>query len=140
MAAVTENIIDAIVTRLNAGSFTTSFTAAKRLFPRFKLENVNATIVDLYAGGVDYEKQDRAGTYFKSYEVKLVILSPLTADNNAAISPFLLLAEEVINDLSGRTMADRPLTEIETDDLVNFELVQTAGLISISINLIYKGI
>ena len=92
MAAVSETLIDAIVTRLNAGTFTTSFTAAKRLFPRFKLEDITATVVDVFAGGVEFSKIDRAGNYLKSYEIKLVVLSPLTANTNAALSPFLELS------------------------------------------------
>lgn len=139
MAAVSETLIDAIVTRLNAGTFTTSFTAAKRLFPRFKLEDITATVVDVFAGGVEFSKLDRAGNYLKSYEIKLVILSPLTANTNAALSPFLELSEEIKNDLATRTMSGLPLVEIETDDSINFELVQTAGLISILINLTYRG-
>lgn len=140
MAAVSETIIDAIVTRLNAASFTETFTASKKLFPRVELENISATVIDIYAGSVEYTKQNRAADYQKTYEIKLVVLSPLTADTNAAISPFLELAEEVKADLSTQLMAGLPLVEIESDDSINFELIQTAGLISILINLKYRGL
>ena len=139
MACVSESIIDDLVTRLNAATFSTTITASKRLFPRFELENINSTLVDLYIGGTEYVKEDRAGSYLKSYEVKLVILSPLTADTNAALSPLLQLAEDIKNDLAGRAMNSLPLVEINSDDPINFDLVQTSGLVSIIINLIYKG-
>lgn len=139
MPAVSENVIDAVVTRLNASTFTTSFTASKRLFPRFQLENISATVVDVFPGSVEYVKLDRAGSYLKTYEIKLVILSPLTADNNAALSPFLLLAEEIKDDLAGQLMTGLPLVEIETDDAFNFDLVETAGLVTYQITLFYKG-
>ncbi len=140
MASVQENIINDVVTRLNAATFTTALTASKRLFPRFKLENITATIVDVYPGPVEYVKQDRAGNYLKGYEIRLVLLSPLTADTNAALSPFLVLSEEIKNDLAGRNMAGLPLSQIDSDEFLNFELVQTAGLVSIEINLTYQGI
>ena len=140
MASVQENIINDVVTRLNAATFTTALTASKRLFPRFKLENITATIVDVYPGPVEYVKQDRAGNYLKGYEIRLVLWAPWPADTNAAGSRFLVLPEQKKHDLAGRNMAGLPLSQIDSDEFLNFELVQTAGLVSIEINLTYQGI
>lgn len=139
MSAVVD-IIDAVVTRLNAATFSESFTATKRHFPRRDHEDIDALIVDVYPGTEQWAKLDRNGSYLKTYEINVVVEAPVPSDANDELEPYINLVEEIKNDLvDQKRMASRNLVEVEQEAVYSSDFLELNGLFLAVITFKFKG-
>ena len=139
------NIADAVLTRLNAATFTSSFTAEKRLFPRFEMEGIDSLSVDVYGASEEWERETRSGVYTRAYDVAVVVDSPVqqsaTLPNlNSSIESLIDLLEEIKNDLAGRTMDGCPLIEIAQDEPFDSQFFHEFGFFHSVLIFKYKAI
>ena len=136
MSSIAEQIVDDIVTRLGAASFTTSVTPGKRLFQRSEREALSDPIASVSVGPEQWEKSDRSGTFLKTYEVEVVVAA---ACSDSQVGTYMELAEEIKEDLATRKMASLPLVGIEQEEPYDEDRLHQSGQFSARITFIYRG-
>jgi hypothetical protein len=104
------DIADAVVTRLNAGSYGASFTAARAYVPTFKLEDlatlrVSVVIKDWSGTPVARRLQDNRHT------IDIGVQQRIDPADTAAVDALLTLCEAIVDDFLGDTRLDS-LTEV----------------------------
>jgi len=139
------DITNAVVSRLNAATFTLSFTAESRLFPRFEMDGIDSLLVSVYGANESWERESRSGVYSKAYDVHVVIDSPVqqsaTQTNlNSSVESLIDLGEEIKLDLAVRQMDNSPLVEIEHDEPFDSQFFHEFGFFHSVITFRYKGI
>ena len=137
-------IVDDIVTRLNTLSLAKAFSAQKRLFPRLEYRDIDDLIVDVFASGQAWERENRCGTHNKSYEITVIVAAPInqsqtTANMNTELEGFIDFCEAVKEDLAPLRMNGFVLQEITQDEPFDFAGLQEMGLFFSLITLEYKG-
>lgn len=134
------DLINATVTRLNAGSFSESFTAEKRLLPRRELEDITALMVDVFPGSEEWERQARSGVFTKTHNVSIAIQAPITSDANATFETYLALADEILADLSSITnLGGRLIDGFEREGPYSYDFAETLGVFLTMITIRFKG-
>ena len=134
------NLADAVVARLNTATLSQSFTAVKELMPIDQLDDVVSLEVSVAVGGENWEKIDRSAVYSKVYDIFVVIRAPLTSDNNSAIEPYILLSQEIKDDLVQQRLTGLHVIEVQQDapfDLT--DLADSAKYFTV-ITFKYKGL
>lgn len=109
MAAHLTDIGNAVVTGLNAGTFTQSFTASRVVDPDRKLSDLGSLSVKVFARKERSELQSRSGVLLCQYDVDVVIEKRLTATTaNTYHDQLVWLTQEIAdhfyrNALPGRS-------------------------------------
>lgn len=135
--AVIVDLVEAVVARLNAASFTESFTAAKDLLPIKALEDIEVLEVSVAAGAEAWVKGDRAGTYTVSYDVVVAVQAPMTTETD--VDACLLTVEEIKADLATQRMASLPLVEVEQDQPFDADMLYTSNVFLAVVTFRYRG-
>lgn len=89
------DLADAIVTEINSGSFSLSFTAVKRFLPLYKLEELQVLRVTVLVGNVARERATRSST---AETVTITVGIQQRVDNPDADGATLLQLATEIND------------------------------------------
>ena len=135
--AVILDLADAVATRLNAASFTESFTATRDVLPIKALEDIAALEVSVAAGAEAWEKSDRAGSYTVTYDVIVAVQAPIGTET--AVDACLVTVEEVKADLASQRMAGLPLVEVEQEQPFDAELLYSSNVFLAVITFRYRG-
>ena len=101
--AVAVDIADAVVSALNAQTFSQAFTAARLYVPRETLEELKTLAVSVVPESVVATRHDRAA-FEEDYRVVVAIRKKLTGDAPADVDPYVLLTQEIADYLR----ANRP--------------------------------
>lgn len=139
MAAKLVTLVDAVVTSLTGGSFTTSFTPVKTLAAVTKLADVDTLKVEVIGGGQSWTKQDRAASYLKDYAVLIRILAPIAADDAATVETYLELAEEIKEHLAGVKLAGLHCVEVEESEPFDLDKIIDDGQFVHLSTFTYRG-
>jgi len=94
MAADIINVADAIVTELNATSFSQPFTSARGYLPTFDLAEMNELKVTVVPKEDD-GKLDTRGQSAHDYAIDIGIQKKPPAIENTDLNPLMLLAQEI---------------------------------------------
>ena len=108
--------------------------------PIDQLDDVVSLEVSVAVGGENWDKIDRSAVYSKVYDIFVVIRAPLTSDNNSAIEPYILLSQEIKDDLVQQRLTGLHVIEVQQDapfDLT--DLADSAKYFTV-ITFKYKGL
>lgn len=100
------DIADAVVTALNAGSWSQTFTATRVYVPQFDLPDMATLRVTVVGRGVEVARSTRQGHQY-DYRVDVAVQKKLAGDTNAERDALLTLAEEIADHFRE---LDAPLT------------------------------
>jgi hypothetical protein len=103
MAAELLQIADALTAVLNNGSWSQSFTAARRLRPLYDLPDFESLTVTVVPAGRARTLAARALTQ-TDYTVHVAVQKQVTPETNADADPLLLLIEEFDDALLGQRL------------------------------------
>lgn len=138
MASKAEDLVDAIVARLAAGTFTVPVTVSKALVPVYDRADLTGVKVDVFSGGRTWEKQSRGGLWMNGYVIGLVIRKP-AKPTNTDIGQLLLLTEQLFDWLKDQSFSGVVLQEGEQDEPYKMEALLDEGKGFVELRLIYKG-
>lgn len=96
--SVVVDIADKVVSELNAGTFSQSFTAERAYLPCYALEDVKDLRITVVPKGVEIQIKDRSSTQ-DDVGIDIAVQQKLTAADNAEIDPLLALVQEVADSL-----------------------------------------
>ena len=99
-------IADALVTMLNAGSYSQTFTAARKVLPRYGIEDLTALKVTVVPASCESSMATRE-TSDNEYAIEIGIQKKLSSDTDTDIAPMLILVNEIISRI--KTPANRIL-------------------------------
>lgn len=136
--SVAKTLADDMVTRLNAATFSQSFTAILKLFPISDTANVTSLQVHVFAGGEEWSLVSRGNVFEKQYEVGVVVRAPITHDN-ADIAPLMTLCEEIRTEMASN-LSGYSFVEIEQPDQFLVDRLLEQGLFEAIITARFKGI
>ena len=92
--AVIIDIADAVVTELNAGSFSQAFTAERHYLPIFELEDLKGLRVTVVPKGVAIQSTGRNSNQH-DVEIDVAVQKKLTKTDGTEIDPLMILVEEL---------------------------------------------
>lgn len=137
--------LDAVYTSLSAvgSGWTLNTAVTKRLFPRRDLEDIRPlsgdAVLDIFPGPVAEEKQDRAGSWLKTVDINIVLMTPADSDADSVVESHLDTIDDIRGHVRALKMNGLSLSEIEQDQAYDFDLLHVAGLLSTVLTLRYKG-
>ena len=135
-----DDIADAVVTRLNAGTFSPSFTATKSLLPVYQLQDAPSLLVDVVVGSQTREKLTRGSVWLKSYTVSVIIRAKCDSTNNAELEPLEALGEAIKDHLASNEWSGGVvLSEIEQEVPFSIDRLVEQGIFATQIDFIFKG-
>jgi len=103
MGAVVNTIGDAVVTKLNAGTFTQSFTAVRKYAPMFRLRDMDTLHVTVVSSSESVEQSDRT-TRKHDYTIDIGIQKRFSSDALTTLDPLLDLVQEISDEFTGATL------------------------------------
>ncbi|NLX57694.1 MAG: hypothetical protein GXY74_01240 [Phycisphaerae bacterium] len=92
--ALIVDIADAVVTELNAGTFSQELTAARLYRPEFDLKEMAALHVTVVPRGVEAVTVSRTSVQY-DVSVDVAVQKKLSTETNAQIDPLMGLVEEI---------------------------------------------
>lgn len=137
MSATIVNLVDEIVVRLNAVSFTLSFTAVRDLFPIKQSENIEELEVNVVAGPEAWTKLDRDASYLVNYDALVVVEGPV--GTTADLEDYTELVEQIKADLVKQKLAGMRVAEVIQDSPFNQERLYTENIFFTIITFRYRG-
>ena len=102
--AVINSIADAVVTKLNAATFTQSFTAVRKYAPIYRLKDMDTLHVTVVPSSEDISPVNRADTEHE-YTIDVGIQKRFSSDANTTIDPLMDLVQEVSDEFTGAGLA-----------------------------------
>jgi len=138
MASKAEDLVDAIVTRLAAGTYTVPVTVSKVLAPVYNRSELAGVRVDIFSGGRTWEKLNRGSVWLNGYVIGIVVRKPAKPVNDD-IGQLLLLTEQLFDQVKDQTFAGVVLQEGEQDEPFRMESLLDEGKGHIELRLTYKG-
>jgi hypothetical protein len=106
MAVITD-IADAIVTELNAATFSQPVTAVRHYLPQFELKEMHTLHVTVVPKGVVLASSDRSRSQ-GDYSIDVAVQQKITTGNNAELDALTDLTEEIADHLRGRRLSSYP--------------------------------
>lgn len=137
MSATIVDLADAVVARLNAATFTLSFTPQRDLFPIKQSEDITELEVNVVAGPEAWVKQDRDATYLVNYDVLVVVEGPV--GTSADVADYVELCEEIKADLVKQKLGGMRVSEVVQDAPFNQERLYTENIYFAVITFRYRG-
>jgi hypothetical protein len=101
------DIADAVVSQLNAGSFSKAFTATRGYLPRFDLEEMGDLRVTVVPKSVEISTASRSG-HQHDYGIDVAIQRKLEQEDAAEIDPLMDLVEEIADQFRGSALPTDP--------------------------------
>ena len=96
-------VTEAVVTALNAGTFSQSVTAVRHYLPRFDLAEVKDLHVSVVPKGIEVAQATRdKGTF--DYRIDVAVQKKLTSGSAAELDPLLALVEEIAESFRGKRL------------------------------------
>lgn len=139
MAADIINVADAIVTELNATSFSQPFTAARGYLPTFDLAEMNELKVTVVSKEDD-GKLDTRSQSSHDYAIDIGIQKKPPGIENADLDPLMLLVQEIADDfLFGKQAAGATLIAPTVRILYLQEHLQKLRQFTSVVTLTFKG-
>jgi len=105
--ALIVDIADAVVTELNAGTFSQTFRAARHYRPQFRLEEMKDLHVTVVPKGVEATTVSRSGVQY-DISVDVAVQKKLEKETNTDLDPLMNLAEEIANFFRLRRLTQYP--------------------------------
>jgi hypothetical protein len=133
------DIADGVVTLINQGSYSKSFTAKRVTVPSFELETLKDVEVHIWPESERYAGSSRSGTEIE-YLISLALRAPVDPYNSQQLDELLTLVEEIqdtlltvpVNNAGFRGMEADPLYNLDTlDDLRAFVSVLSITYIKV---------
>lgn len=135
-----DDIADAVVSSLNAGTFSPSFTATKSLLPVYQLESAPALLVDVVVGSQERERMTRGSLWLKRYTVSVIVRAKCDATNNAEIEPLEALVEAIKDHLQDHSWTGGVvLAEINQEVPFGIDRLVEHGIFATQVDFIFKG-
>jgi hypothetical protein len=136
------NIADSIVTILNAGTFTPTFTAVLEMVPYKKLEDIGSARVVVVPRDVSYEVTARK-IRLEEFGIDIGIQSKLTGPetgDDAAIKTMVTLTESIKRHMYRRDITAYGAHWIasENDPIYDVEMLRNLRVFSTAISLTYR--
>lgn len=103
MAAVINAIGDAVVTKLNAGTFSQSFTAVRKYAPHFRLRDMDTLHVTVVTSSEDIAQSDRV-TRSHDYTIDIGVQKRFSSDALTALDPLQDLVQEISDEFTGAAL------------------------------------
>jgi len=100
MAAIVNTIGDAVVTKLNAATFTQSFTAVRKYAPLYRLRDMDALHVTVVTSSESIEQSDRA-TRQHDYTIDIGVQKRFSSDALTTLDPLADLVQEISDEFTG---------------------------------------
>ena len=101
------DIADAVVTELNAGTFSQEFTAARLYRPEFDLKDMATLHVTVVPKGVETVTVSRSVVQY-DITVDVAVQKKLESESNDEIDPLMNLVEEIATFFRLRRLAECP--------------------------------
>ncbi len=101
--AVVAAVADAVVTELNATTFSLSFTAVRKYQPHYDLAQLKSLHVTVIPSGLMTQQAAR-GPGQRDVDVDIAVQQKLTQEENADLDPLLALAEEIAEHFRGKRL------------------------------------
>ena len=95
---VVVDVADAVVTALNAGSFSQPFTAERAYLPCYELDDIKQLRVTVVPKAIEIQVKDR-GTTQDDVAVDIAVQQKLSAADNSEIDGLLTLVQEIADHL-----------------------------------------
>lgn len=143
MAAHGVNIVDDLVTRLAAPAiaYTTSFTPTKQLFQHSLHSALSGVQVTVSTGDEEaWERNSRGGAkanWLKEWEAVIRIAAP--SNDTTDLETYMLLTQEIKEDLCDQKMDGMTLDSIDQPDQFDIDRLHTAAEFLAVVTLTYKG-
>lgn len=135
-----DDIADAVVTRLNAGTFNPSFTAAKKLLPVYQLEDAPSLSVDVVVGSQSRERMTRGTVWLRNYTVSVIVRAKCDATSNAEIEPLEALGEAIKDHIqTGTWTGGVVLAEVNQEIPFSVERAIDNGIFSTQIDFVFRS-
>lgn len=138
MASKAEDLVDAVVARLAAGTYAVPVTVSKVLAPVYDRSDLSGVKVDVFSGGRTWEKQNRGSVWLNGYVIGVVIRKP-SGRTNTDIGQLLLLTEQLFDQLKDQAFSGVVLQEGEQDEPFKMESLLDEGKGFVELRLTYKG-
>jgi len=106
MPVITE-IADAVVTELNANTFSLQFTAQRHYQPRYELADLKTLHVTVIPNGLTTGNLGRGGMQ-REVAIDIAVQQKLSTETNADLDRFLALAEEIAESFQAKRLANFP--------------------------------
>lgn len=128
-----------VVTKLNATTFSQSFTATAKKYPLFKRDETTALEVVAIIGPETWTKLTRGGVCEVLFNVPLVIRQPVS-DPEGEIDDLLELIDEIKHELISSTLGNFTPVGITQLEPYSLEVNETEGLFQSFVTIQYKGL
>ncbi len=141
MAAKIVDLAEAVVTELNAESFSQAFTATRHYVPKIDLKDAASLSVLVAPSGFSTSIASRANDD-EEYTIDIGVLKRLTVDGNTELDPLMLLVEEIKNHFRRKTIASPAAvcTEITNDPIFDIESLDQKRQFASVLNLKFSAI
>lgn len=140
MPSVVADIADHIVSRLNAGNYSTAITATRAYIPTFDLQDGTLLVTVIHAGLTI--RLAARGRTIEEHSVQVGVQQKIEDDDNTTIDALVLLVQELADrmthqplDLSGGLQASYAGSEVVP---VDFEELKTKRMFVGVVTLIYQ--
>ena len=121
MAGISD-IADGVINLLNAGTFSSSFTAKRVAVPLFERETLRSLTVTLWIVSETETVVSRDHTE-RLYTVDIGIQNPADPDSVSDIDSMMTLIEEVRNTIRGTTIGSADWAGTEAEPLYNLQTI-----------------
>ena len=139
MSSIPVDLVDGVVSRLNAATFTQSFVPEKVLAAQFINKDIDALKVFVYTDSIEWVKQTRTGVYTRDYTIVVAVVG-LCGITNSEIEPFIELCEEIKDDLATQRITNLNCVEISQEVPYNSDFLVDQGMFLAKIDLTYRRV
>ena len=99
-------LADAVVTELNAKTFSMPFTAERRLLPSFELKELTSLQVTVVPKAVESSNASRS-TRQSDYQVDIGVQKKFSGDIDSELPPLMVVVEEIAEFLARHKLTDK---------------------------------
>ncbi len=139
MASRAENIAQAIKTRLDTLTLSASFTSEVDFDARDTSQtSATANVKIVPVAGQEWTRESRGSP--KSKTVDLVLSIKQKAASDSDISGFMLLAEEILDDISEQKFDSFRWQSLDFDEAFSLEEYHATGVLSLTVAAQFKGV
>lgn len=138
MASNIETLVGLVVARLNAVTYSPTFTATARLYPKFVREDTTALEVTVLSGPETWTKLNRAGMCEVLLNIPIVVRKPITSPETET-GALLTLVQEIKDDLIATPVGAFTPTGITQTEPFSIDASEAEGLFQSIVTVQYKG-
>jgi hypothetical protein len=138
LASNIETLVGLVVARLNAVTYSPTFTATAKLYPKFVREDTTGLEVSVLAGPETWTKLSRAGMCEVLLNVPIVIRKPIV-NPEAETGELLTLVQAMKDDLIATPVGAFTATGITQSEPFSIDANEAEGLFQTIVTVQYKG-